>query len=308
VEAAEIFDALFLRQVAPLNESLLAQLVRDESPLGRARLHYFRLNAGPWSRLDEDAPFLAGVGEKPDGANFYPADATREEVDGWMQSLPAGERASATGFFTTIRRAPGGGLMAVPYSVEYQNELIHAARLLREAATATTQPTLKAYLEKRASALLSNDYYESDIAWMELDATIEPTIGPYEVYEDEWFNYKAAVRGVHHHPRRCGDGAKLAMFGARLQGIEDNLPIDPKFRKTRIGGLAPISVVNRGVRGGDANSGVQTAAFNLPNDERVIAGERLEARDVEKRSGSEVQARAGADLRRRAREGGPRRT
>ena len=97
VEAAKIFDAVFLRQVSPLNESYLAELVRDDSPLGRARLHYFRLNAGPWSRLDHHAPFLPGVGEKPDGANFYPPDATREEVDTWLQKLPATERESAAG-------------------------------------------------------------------------------------------------------------------------------------------------------------------------------------------------------------------
>ena len=109
-----------------------------------------------------------------------------------MESLPAKEREAAQGFFTTVRRLPSGTLTAVPYSVEYQGELIEAARLLREAAAATTQPTLKSFLEKRARAFLTNDYYESDIAWMELDASIEPTIGPYEVYEDEWFNFKAA--------------------------------------------------------------------------------------------------------------------
>lgn len=269
VEAAKIFDALFLRQTAPLNETLLAQLVRDESPLGRARLHYFRLNAGPWSRLDEDAPFLPGVGEKPEGANFYPANATRDEVNAWMESLPADERATATGFFTAIRRAPAGGLMAVPYSVEYQNELIHAARVLREAAAATTQPTLRMYLEKRAAAFLSNDYYESDLAWMDLDATIEPTIGPYEVYEDELFNFKAAFEAFITVTDPT-ETAKLARFSGHLQTLEDNLPVDPQYRKT-LGGYAPIRVVNLVFGSGDANRGVQTAAFNLPNDERVVA-------------------------------------
>src|SRR5258708_5035063 len=192
VEAAKIFDALFLRQSAPLNETVLNELVRDESPLGRARLHYFRLNGGPWSRLDGNRPFIPGVGTKPDEGNFYPADTTRAEMDAWMHALPEDQRAAATGFFTTIRRTTTGAFMAVPYSVEYQGELAQAARFLREAADATTQPTLKTYLQKRAQAFLTNDYYDSDVAWMGLGASIEPTLGPYESYEDEWFNYKAA--------------------------------------------------------------------------------------------------------------------
>ncbi len=269
VDAAKIFDAIFLRQVAPLNETYLAELVRDDSPLGRARLHYFRLNAGPWSRLDKDKPFLPGVGPKPAAGNFYPVDATREEVDAWLQSLPAAQKEAAAGFFTTIRRIPNGGLTAVPYSEEYQGELMHASRLLREAADATTQPTLKAFLEKRARAFLTNDYYDSDIAWMDLDATIEPTIGPYEVYEDEWFNFKAGFEAFIAITDEA-ESAKLARFSSQLQTLEDNLPIDLKYRG-KLGGYSPIRVVNLVYASGDGNRGVQTAAFNLPNDERVVA-------------------------------------
>jgi Peptidase family M49. len=270
IDAAKILDAIFLRQVAPLNETHLAQLVRDPSPLGRARLAYFRLNAGPWSRLDENAPFLPHVGPKPPGANFYPADATRDEIDAWLNALPPAEHAHATGFFTVIRRTPERAFVAVPYSLEYHNELVHAARLLREAAAATTQPTLKNFLEKRAAAFLDNDYYASDVAWMELDASIEPTIGPYEVYEDEWFNYKAAFEAFITITDRA-ETAKLARFSEHLQTLEDNLPIDPQFRRAQLGGYSPIRVVNLVFSSGDANRGVQTAAFNLPNDERVVA-------------------------------------
>jgi hypothetical protein len=117
---------------------------------------------------------------------------------------------------------------------------------------------------------MSNDYYESDVAWMELDSSIEPTIGPYEVYEDEWFNYKAAFEAFI-TVRDDVETQKLARFGGELQEIENNLPIDPKFRNPRLGALAPIRVVNTVFSAGDANRGVQTAAFNLPNDERVIA-------------------------------------
>jgi hypothetical protein len=124
-------------------------------------------------------------------------------------------------------------------------------------------------LTTRAAAFRSNDYYESDVAWMELDASIEPTIGPYEVYEDEWFNYKAAFEAFI-TLRDDDETTKLSRFGAGLQDIEDHLPIEPGFRNPRLGALAPIRVVNVVFTAGDANRGVQTAAFNLPNDDRVI--------------------------------------
>jgi hypothetical protein len=154
--------------------------------------------------------------------------------------------------------------------VEYQAELTLAAAHLRAAAAATTQPTLKAYLEARAAAFLSNDYYDSDVKWMELDATLEPTIGPYEVYEDEWFNYKAAFEAFI-TVKDPVESAKLQQFAAALQEIENNLPIEPALRNPKIGELAPIAVVNTVFSAGDGNRGVQTAAFNLPNDERVVA-------------------------------------
>jgi hypothetical protein len=263
-------DALFLRQVSPRNEAWLFELLADPSALGRARLHYFLINKGPWSRLDQHAPFVPGVGAKPEAANFYPAGATREEVENWMDGLPEVEKAQAMGFFTTIRRGPRGGFAAVPYSLEYQGELAVAAELLREAATLTEQPTLRTFLEKRAAAFIANDYYDSDVAWMQLDATIEPTIGPYEVYEDEWFNFKAAFEAFI-TLRDEAETAKLARFSKELQGLEDRLPIDPRYRRKELGGLSPIRVVNVVFSSGDGNRGVQTAAFNLPNDERVVA-------------------------------------
>lgn len=269
VRAAQVMDALFLQQVWAGNEALLAQLLRDDSPAGRARLSYFLLNKGPWSRIDEQAPFVAGVPAKPASANFYPAGATKPDVEQWLARLSGPAREAATGFFTTIRRGPDGQFTAVPYSLEYQGELAVAAGYLREAAAATTQPTLRAFLEARAAALLSNDYYESDVRWMELDASIEPTIGPYEVYEDEWFNYKAAFEAFI-TVKDAAESAKLQALTASLQSIEDALPIDPKYRNPRLGAMAPIAVVNTVFSAGDGNRGVQTAAFNLPNDERVI--------------------------------------
>ena len=273
VEASKIIDALFLRQVWAGNPPMLLDLVRDESPEGRARLHYFLINKGPWSRLDHNAPFVPGApADKPQGANFYPDGASKAEVEAWFKSVPQSIRTRSTGFFTVIRRntsPTGGDFLIVPYSIEYQNELTQAAALLREAAALGTEPTLKAFLTKRADAFLSNEYYASDVAWMELKGAIEPTIGPYEVYEDELFNYKAAFESFV-TVQDAAESAKLQKLAGELQDIEDNLPIDPKHRNPKLGTLAPIVVVNEIFAAGDANRGVQTAAFNLPNDERVV--------------------------------------
>jgi hypothetical protein len=269
VDAARLIDGLFLQQVWSENASTLVRLAADRTPAGQNMLHAFLLNKGPWSRLDENAPFVPGVGPKPDQGNFYPSDATKDEVERWMNTLRGADRQLAVGFFSTIRRNASGSLMAVPYSVEYQNTLTEAAALLRKAASRTAQPTLKRFLELRADAFKSNDYYASDVAWMELDASIEPTIGPYETYEDGWFGYKAAFEAFI-TVRDDGETQKLNVFGAELQGLENALPIDPKYRTAKIGAMAPMRVVNVVFSAGDGNRGVQTAAFNLPNDDRVI--------------------------------------
>ena len=269
IDAARVMDGIFLEQVWAGNPAMLISLAADRSAAGQAALDYFLLNKGPWSRIENDRPFVAGAPPKPEGANYYPAGATRDEVAAWLDGLEGPARAAATGFFTTIRRAPAGGFASVPYSVEYEGPLAIAAAHLLAAARATADPTLRRYLETRAAAFASNDYYESDVAWMELDSAIEPTIGPYEVYEDEWFNYKAAFEAFV-TIRDAAETATLERFGAELQGLEDALPIDPRFRNPALGALAPIRVVNVVFTAGDANSGVQTAAFNLPNDERVV--------------------------------------
>jgi hypothetical protein len=268
LRAAAIMDTLYLQQVWGGNETLLARLAPDNSSLGRLRLAVFLLNKGPWSRLDHDRAFLPDVPAKPAAAAFYPESVTKDDVEAWLSTLPEPERAKAFGFFTTIRKRPDGKLEYLPYSVQYQSELELAAQYLREAADFTAQPTLKAYLVKRAQAFLDNDYYASDLAWMELDASIEPTIGPYEVYEDEWFNAKAAFEAFI-TLRDDKETARLAKFSHELQDIENNLPIEPRLRNPKLGAMAPIRVVNSIFGAGDGNRGVQTAAFNLPNDERI---------------------------------------
>jgi hypothetical protein len=269
VEAARAIDGLFLRQVWSGNPKLYAELQKDTSPLGRARLDYFWLNKGPWSALDDHKAFLPGVPEKkPAGANFYPEDLTKEEFELWVKTLPEAAQHEATGFFSVIRRE-SGKLRSIPYSEEYKAELQRLAGLLREAADSTSNPSLKRYLQTRAAAFLSNDYYESDVAWMDLDAPIDATIGPYETYNDELFGYKAAFE-AYITLRDEAETDKVKFFSSRLQEIENNLPIDPKYRNPKIGAMAPIRVVNELISSGDAAHGVRTAAFNLPNDERVV--------------------------------------
>jgi hypothetical protein len=221
---------------------------------------------GPFDRLDHDKPFY-GNEEKPLGANFYPEDITKEEFDNWLKANP-NDKESFTSEFTVIKR-DGEKLIAVPYSEAYKEKLTKASKLLKEAAEYAENESLKNYLIKRADAFLSNDYYESDMAWMDLkDHTIEIVIGPYEVYEDKLFNYKAAFE--------CfltivdpAETEKLKVFKNYLKDMENNLPIPNEHKNFERGSESPIMVVQEVFGAGDTKAGVQTLAFNLPNDERV---------------------------------------
>jgi hypothetical protein len=279
VQAAWVIDDIFLTQYWSGNHELWTKLKKDNSEIGKARQHYFWINKSPWSALDGHVAFTPGVPEhKPDGANFYPADMKKEDFEKWLKTLDEKQRAQATGFFTVIKRmdAPEipeslkGRLSSVPYSTEYEERLEKMAKLLEEAAQLTDNATLKRFLTTRAAAFRSNDYYESDVAWMDLDAPLDITIGPYETYNDEIFGYKASYE-VYVNLRDDAESKKLEAFSAKLQEIENNLPIDAKYRNPKIGSQAPIRVVNEVYAGGDGNHGVQTAAYNLPNDERVVA-------------------------------------
>jgi hypothetical protein len=270
LEAAGVIDQIFREQLWSGNSALEQRLAKDGSPLGRARMHYFRINNGPWSDLDEHAAFVPGVpAAKPPGANFYPEDMTREEFEAWVKTLPKAQQEEATGFFTVIRRDKNRELYAVPYNEAYAKQLARASILLNEAATATANESLKKFLTLRAKAFQSNDYYDSDVAWMQLDAPIDVTIGPYETYNDDVFGYKAAFE-AYVTLRDDQETAKLKMFADHLQEIENSLPLDAKYRNPKIGALAPIRVVNEILATGDGAHGVRTAAFNLPNDERIV--------------------------------------
>jgi len=276
IEAGRVVNHIFLQQIWSGNLALENKLRTDTSALGKARLEYFLLNKGPWSDLDDHKAFLADVPErKPLGANFYPENMTRQQFDSWAKTLSPEARTQAEGFFTVIRSgalngtAPGGKLRSVPYSEEYKADLAICAQDLRDAAKATDNATLKHFLETRAAAFLSNDYYASDVAWMDLDAPLDITIGPYETYNDEVFGYKAAFE-AYINIRDDAETAKLKFFGDHMQEVEDSLPIEAKYRNAKIGALSPIRVVNQVFAAGDGDHGVKTAAYNLPNDERVV--------------------------------------
>jgi len=274
IEAARLLNDVFMQQMWDGNLALYARLQKDTTPVGKARLHYFWINKSPWSDLDGYKAFLAGVPpRKPLGANFYPESMTKEAFESWVAQLSPKEQEQAKSFFTVIRwrenSKPPNSLLAIPYSQQYAEDLTRAANLLREAAGLTDNASLKKFLSLRADAFLSNDYYESDLAWMDLDAPLDITIGPYETYNDELFGYKAAFE-AYVNLRDEAETAKLSVFTQHLQEIENNLPIDPQYRNPKLGAAAPIRVVDEILASGDGAHGIQTAAYNLPNDDRVV--------------------------------------
>src|SRR3954453_10326288 len=234
IAAARLIDPLYLEQEWSGNAALLEKLRQDQTATGRERLHYFMINKGPWSQLDDDEPFIDGVGPKPLQANFYPADITKEEFNTWAAGLSSDEKEKAIGYFYLIRRDASGKLKAIPYGEAYREFLEPAAKLLNEAAALTSNATLKDFLQKRAQGFSSNDYYDSDVAWMDLDSPIEVTIGPYETYEDKLFGYKAAFE-AYVTLRDDAESAKLKRFSQYLQELEDHLPMDPKYRNPKLG-------------------------------------------------------------------------
>jgi len=281
IEAAKIVDTLQLRQRWSGNEALWAALQKDTSPLGKARRDYFWLNKGPWSIIDGNRSFMpmefGGLqipAEKPAGANFYPEGASKQELESWMSKLSPKDKEQAQWFFTVIKRTKDGKgaqqFTSVNYSDEYATELQQLSKLLKEAANATDNASLKKFLNLRADAFLSNDYLASDFAWMDLDSPVDVTIGPYETYNDELFGYKAAFE-AYVNVRDAKETEKLNFFGKHMQELENNLPLDPKYRNPKVGAIAPMVVVNQVYGAGDGNMGVQTAAYNLPNDERIIS-------------------------------------
>ena len=265
-EASQIIDSIYLNQVYSKNREIKYRLENSSSEVDKMKLKYFDIMFGPFDRLDHNKPFL-GDEQKPKGANFYPEDITKEEFNNWIKTNPQDD-SSFTSSFTVIRREKGK-LTAIPYSEFYKTELTKAANLLEEAADYADNQSLKKYLMLVAKAFETNNYFDSDMAWMDLkDNKIEVIIGPYEVYEDEMFNYKASYESFV-TIKDSAESEKLQKFGSYLKDIENHLPVEDKYKNTQRGNESPIVVVNEVYSAGDTKAGVQTLAFNLPNDERV---------------------------------------
>jgi hypothetical protein len=265
VSAAEAVDEVFKLQAWAGNPEFAEKVAAFEGADARAVKDYYRIMYGPWDRLTHFEPFL-GDRPHPEGAGYYPEDMTRDEFEGWLEEHPE-DREAFTSLFTIIRRTDDG-LTAVPYSQAYSQYLEVIASELRAAATATDNASLRRFLELRADALLSDDYYDSDVAWMDLDSEIEVVIGPYETYEDHLFGYKAAFE-TFICVGQPEDSARLEIFKSELPFLERNLPIPDEHKNFDRGSESPIRVVDELFTAGDTRAGVQTIAFNLPNDERV---------------------------------------
>lgn len=264
--AAKIMDEIFLEQVYSKNDEIKARLMKETTEESKLQLELFNIMFGPFDRLDHDAPFLE-TEKKPLGANFYPEDMTKEEFENWIKANPKDEK-SFTSEFTVIRRE-NGKLVAIPFNEYWKDKLTEAGKLLKEAAEYADNQSLKKYLNSRADAFLSNDYYQSDMDWMDLkDHNIEIVIGPYEVYEDNLFNYKASFE-CFLTLKDQAESEKLEVFKKYLRDMEIHLPIPDQYKNFDRGSESPLAVVNEIFTAGDTKSGVQTLAFNLPNDERV---------------------------------------
>lgn len=265
-QVGELMSEIYLRQRSEMNPEWREQIAALDGPNRDLLLNLFDLHFGPWDTLDENKPFF-GDTQMPPGAAFYPADMTKEEFEAWIEAHPEDEEAFTSGY-TVIRRDGEGGLVAIPYSEHYREWLEPAAQLMREAADITTNQSLKNFLTLRADSFLSDDYYESEMAWMDLDGPIEAAIGPYEVYTDGLFGYKTPFEAFI-TVKNPEESAALAKYKDYLRDMEANLPVEERYKNFQRGFESPIAATYQVHGGGDNVPGVQTIAFNLPNDERV---------------------------------------
>ena len=266
IEAAAYMDEIYLRQVSRTNPQVRAEIAASDNPQKDLLLKMFDRHFGPWDTLDEDHPFWGNV-EKPKGAGFYPTDITKQEFEAWIKAHP-GDKDAFNSWYTIIVRN-GDKLQAIPYSKVYAKYLKPAAAKLREAAALTSNPSLKKFLSLRADAFLNDDYYASEMAWMDLkDTPIEVVIGPYEVYTDKLYNTKTAFEAFI-TIKNPSESAALAKYKNWLVDMEKNLPVADNYKNYKRGFESPIAVTYQIHGGGDNVPGVQTIAFNLPNDEAV---------------------------------------
>ncbi len=266
VAAGRQIHEVYLRQVWPGNPDLRARLVASGTAEDRERLRLFDLMAGPWDRLDEDRPFI-GDRPRPPGGGFYPEDLTREEFEAYLADHPQ-DRPVLTAPLTVVRRREGM-LEAVPYHRAYREFLEPAAESLLEAARLCDHAPLAEYLSLRAQALLNDDYYESDCAWVALqDGTFEFLIGPYEVYDDHFFGCKAAYEALLGR-RDLGESARFRDLVEQLPVLAAHLPVLPEYRGQVAGLSSPIVVADTVFNAGEMATVALATAFVLPNDPRV---------------------------------------
>jgi hypothetical protein len=255
-DAAEIIDELFWMQAYGDKDALFAK-VTDE-----ASREFLLINYGPWERLDNNEPFIEGYGPKPLGANFYPTDMTKDEFDAFNDPDKASE-------YTLIRRDEEGNLKSIWYHIAFADQLRKVSDLLLQASELAEDEGLKKYLELRAKAILTDDYFESDMAWMDMrTSNIEVIIGPIEHYEDRLYGNKTAYEAF--VLIKDNDWSeKLYRFNALLPKLQANLPIGDEYKKDKIGTDSDINVYEAVLYKGDCNAGGKTIAINLPNDIRV---------------------------------------
>lgn len=258
IDAAREMDAVYWVQSYGDRDSLL-------SAVGDPALRRFvEINYGPWDRIADNAPFVEGVGPKPDGANFYPADMTKEEFEAAASTNP-----DLKSLYTMVRRDADGNLTAIPYHTFFADNVQRAAEKVRQAAALADEPGLRRYLELRAEALLTDDYQASDLAWMEMkDNTIDVVIGPIETYEDKLYGYKAANETfVLVKDREWSQ--RLARYAQLLPMLQEGLPVDARYKQETPGSDSDLGAYDAIYYAGDANAGSKTIAINLPNDEEV---------------------------------------
>lgn len=266
IQAAQLMSAIYLRQINEQNPAIRAEIAASNRPDKALLLNMFDEHFGPWDSLAAGHPFF-GNKQNSLGAGFYPADMTKEEFNGWIAKHPE-DKEAFTSLYTVIRR-DGDKLVAIPYSQYYKKWLEPAAKLLDEAAAITSNKSLKNFLSLRAKAFRTDDYFASEIAWMDLkDTPIEVAIGPYENYTDGLFGYKTAFEAFVTIKDPVASG-KLDRFKKYLRDMEANLPVPEHYKNFKRGFASPIAVADQIQGGGDNVPGVQTIAFNLPNDERV---------------------------------------
>ena len=256
IEAAQAMDDAFWRQ-AYGNKGRLLGSISDP-----ALRQFALINYGPWDRLDSNAPFLDDVGPKPAGANLYPADVTKEEIE------TAGDDA-LTSLYTMVRRDDDGALEAIPYSEFFKDEITIAAQRLRQAAAVAKDETFKQYLLLRAEAMETDVYQPSDMAWMDMkDNRFDVVIGPVETYEDQLLGAKAAFTG-YVLIKDLDWSKRLARYAQFLPELQSGLPVPAAYKKETPGTDAELNAYDVVYYAGDCNSGSKTIAINLPNDEEV---------------------------------------